>query len=212
VVSFLEVLAAWPLTAWPAAFASELFETGDPGYVTIGAMTLGAFTASAWMVAGSRPASLVDHALRWPLWWLAALLWPGLQLVWGVRWTGPGVQGAMQVALVASTVAGLWQLELARRARRWTSGQLRIDETVRLEAPGVTYLLEAPPSGAADGEWLTLPEIEVHAADAGPYRTGRPLGHAPEILRVRGRKLVARLALRGATLLVWSALTAWLLS
>lgn len=68
------------------------------------------------------------------------------------------------------------------------------------------------PRGTRAGDPLTLPRLRVGAGEgAGPYRTGRAVGHAPEVLRADGRVLARRLMLRGAALTGWAAATAvWL--
>jgi len=113
------------------------------------------------------------------------------------------------LALVVSCTAlasAVYCLALARRSTGWVQGRIQIQDGVELVTTGTTYVLEAAPAGSADGDWLTLPRVQMHTMSGGPFRSGRSTGWAPELLPIRRSTLTRGLALRGGTLAAWALL------
>ena len=108
-----------------------------------------------------------------------------------------------------------WQLPIVvtGAAATWISGALRLTaDGARLETERAVFLLAKAPVGVEDGELLTLPRLDLVSSAAGPYRTGRAIGRAPELWRASAPDIARRLTLRGLVLLAWSAaLTFWLI-
>lgn len=136
---------------------------------------------------------------RWVPPVVLGLLFATGALSWS-EWQGP-VAG---LAVLGALVGAAWYLHLAWRASRWVHGRLAIGTEVRLVAPGTTYVLGRAPVGSEDGDHLTIPEVQVDEPDAGPYRTGRPIGWAPEVLPIPRRALTSRLVMRGVALGFWA--------
>lgn len=159
-----------------------------------------------------RPRELLAfvRAERWQVWL------PALPVVVWMALEGPVERWQLPIVVtgaVASVFAAAWELTLARRAATWISGALRLTaDGARLETERAVFLLAKAPVGVEDGELLTLPRLDLVSSAAGPYRTGRAIGRAPELWRASAPDIARRLTLRGLVLLAWSAaLTFWLI-
>ncbi len=206
-LSFLEALAMWPLWLLTVGLGHTMSGPCMPS-AALPALFIGApILFAAHVTAADRDIASVtrrSHGL-----WIVLVVVAPIAMLGGARASGYE-RWIIVLGVLAALAAGLWQLELARRARRWVSGRLRCsEEGARIEAPRAIYLLAAVPSGAFEGDWITLPRVVVdESPNAGPYRSGRTSGRAPELIRGSAREMAHRLAIRGALLLAWAVLSA----
>lgn len=213
-LTVLDAVAWWPI--WVGALMLGRFVDGGFGpqvfrifEETTGALFffgVGAIVVLLW--ARTQRAELPTRVHRTARAWLLQCGFAVLAIALGVRWDAYQLP-VMAVGCAAALAAGAWQLALARRARRWLSGVLVVQgDEVWIDAGATRFVLHSVPRGCADGAVLTLPSVRVDEAAAGPYRSGLPRGHAPEVWRVDGELLARRLAARGGAMIGWAFLSA----
>ena len=207
-LGLLEALGVWAVVL--AVLSERVVEARGSAHFTASVLFIGAMAAvMCWEHERPRGLLAFVRADRWQVWLpaLPVVFWMALESPISA-WLLPVVAAG----ILASAAAAAWQLVLARRAATWVTGQLRVTgDGARLETETATFILDRAPYGLEDGDSLTLPQVEIIPTEAGPYRTGRAIGRAPEVWRASGQEIARRLALRGVVLLVWAgALTFWM--
>jgi len=189
----------------PIAFGAGFAIEAEPlGTMVVASLTLLAPLMIVTAALGEPP-SIVDAARPARARALAPIVAFGL-FGFGVLDWGPARIPLALVAGASALLAGAWSLWLAREASTWIAGRVDLRDEPALITDSVTYLLDRPPAGSAHGDPLTLPRVEVHAMQAGPFRSGRSAGFAPAVLPVARGALVRGLAVRGGVTLAWALL------
>lgn len=114
-------------------------------------------------------------------------------------------RGVIGIGCGCAFACAFWLLSLARHAMTWPTGDVRVDALgPRLVTDRATYLLNEVPMRRVPHtdidvriHQMTLPMLQLERVNVGPYRGGKPIGHAPHALPVNGRFLTSALVRRG---------------